>query len=256
MKSTSIFLVSSFALTFVALGSCGDDTSSNPSPGASTGGGAGATTSGGGAGGGAAGTTSNGGNGGSGQGGSGGAAGSAGSAGSGGGGAGGSSGAGGSQDAGTDSGSGGSKADAAAGDGEAGTSAKASANITPLTGGTITGTATFTQSGANVTITVTLANCPQGVHPMHIHAGTGCADADQGVHWDPPRGENIGSGTGEITCMADGTAMLTYTRLGTDPKPWTIGAPTASDVIGHPIIVHGVGAGNMMRHGCGVIMRQ
>jgi Cu/Zn superoxide dismutase len=252
MKSTSILLVSSFALTFVALGSCGDDTSSNPSPGASTGGGAGATTSGGGAGGGAAGSTSNGGNGGSGQGGSGGAAGSAGSAGSGGaGGAGG-----GAQDAGTDSGSGGSKSDAAAADGEAGTSAKASANITPLTGGTITGTATFTQSGANVTLTVTLANCPPGVHPMHIHAGTGCADADQGVHWDPPRGENIGSGTGEITCMADSTATLTYTRLGTDAKPWTIGAPAASDVIGHPLIVHGVGVGNMMRHGCGVIMRQ
>jgi len=49
---------------------------------------------------------------------------------------------------------------------------------------------------------------------------------------------------------------LTYTRLATDPKPWTIGGPTASNVVGHPIIVHGVGAGNMMRHGCGVITLQ
>jgi hypothetical protein len=44
--------------------------------------------------------------------------------------------------------------------------------------------------------------------------------------------------------------------MGTDPKPWTIGGPAASDVIGHPMIVHGVGADNMMRHGCGVIQRQ
>ena len=92
---------------------------------------------------------------------------------------------------------------------------------------------------------------------MHIHAGTGCADmAAQGAHWDPPRGENIGTGTGQITCLANMTATLTYTRLGTDPKPWTIGGPVASNVIGHPIIVHGVGDGNMMRHGCGVIQAQ
>jgi len=127
----------------------------------------------------------------------------------------------------------------------------------PLTGGTITGTATFTASGSDVTVVVALANCPEGIHPMLIHAGTSCAsEQEQGTHWDPPRGENIGSGTGQIMCMADGTAMLTYTRLGTDPKPWTIGGPTASDVIGHPFIVHAVGATATARHGCGVITRQ
>jgi hypothetical protein len=37
---------------------------------------------------------------------------------------------------------------------------------------------------------------------------------------------------------------------------WTIGGAQATNVIGHPIVVHGVGAGNSMRHGCGVITMQ
>ena len=90
---------------------------------------------------------------------------------------------------------------------------------------------------------------------MHIHEGTGCAAADQGMHWDPPRGENIGvGGDGQITCLADMTGSLTYTRVGTNPKPWTIGPPQASNIIGHPIIVHGMTA--TQRHGCGVIVAQ
>jgi Cu/Zn superoxide dismutase len=130
------------------------------------------------------------------------------------------------------------------------------ANIMPFSDGTITGTATFVASGANVTITVALENCPAGVHPLHVHAGTGCGSVqEQGLHWDPPRGENIGP-NGTINCGADMKGMLTYTRLGTDPKPWTIGPPTASDVIGHPIVIHGVGETSMVRHGCGVIRAQ
>jgi Cu/Zn superoxide dismutase len=134
--------------------------------------------------------------------------------------------------------------------------AKAVANIMPFSTGTIRGTATFTQSGSNVTLVVALTNCPQGVHPMHIHQGSSCASVDtQGMHWDSPRGDNIGSGTGQITCLADSTAMLTYTRMGTDPKPWTVGGLAASDVVGHVLVVHGINNTDQ-RHGCGEIMRQ
>jgi hypothetical protein len=88
---------------------------------------------------------------------------------------------------------------------------------------------------------------------MHIHAGTGCGStADQGAHWDPPRGENIGPNGGEITCGADMKGTLTYTRLGTDAKPWTIGGAVATNVIGHPIVVHS-NTDATVRQGCGMI---
>jgi Cu/Zn superoxide dismutase len=135
------------------------------------------------------------------------------------------------------------------------------ATIAALTPGTITGTVTFVANGADVTVTYALENCPAGVHPTHIHAGTGCAStAEQGLHWAPPRGEGIGgTGTGHVTCTADMKGTLTYTRTGGMPATnWTIGPPAGTNIIGHPLIVHGVNTSPTMensdRHGCGVIM--
>jgi hypothetical protein len=93
-----------------------------------------------------------------------------------------------------------------------------------------------------------------GAHPMHIHQGTSCATvADQGMHWDTVRGENIGPNGGEITCGADMKGMLVYTRTNADPATrWTIGDGSRTDVIGHPVVVHGV-MNTDLRHGCGVI---
>jgi Cu/Zn superoxide dismutase len=250
MRYPSIILLSSFTVTVGAIGSCGsDDTTGSPTSSAATGGGGSASTTitGGGAGAtGGSSSTTGGGRGGSAGGGTAGGAGAAGSSG------------GSAQDSGTDTGASDARVDPPRADGEAGpNAARAVANIMPLPGGTITGTATFTSSGADVTIVMALTNCPEGIHPMHIHAGTGCgSDQEQGVHWDPPRGENIGSGTGQITCLADGTATLTYTRLGSDPTPWTIGGAPATNVIGHPLIVHGPGVTATVRHGCGVITLQ
>jgi|GEM_PF-6721454 len=90
------------------------------------------------------------------------------------------------------------------------------------------------------------------MHETHIHAGTGCADANaQGMHWGPARGEGIG-GTGKITCTAAMTGTLTYLRPNTDAAlKWTIGGGAESDILTHPVVIHGLVTAD--RHGCGVI---
>ena len=72
------------------------------------------------------------------------------------------------------------------------------------------------------------------------------------MHWGPARGEDIGPNGGEITCTAAMTGTLTYTRMSNNATTrWTIGDGANSDVVGHPVIVHGLTTND--RHGCGVI---
>jgi len=48
-------------------------------------------------------------------------------------------------------------------------------------------------------------------------------------------------------------APLVYIRTNTDPMTrWTIGGDASTNVIGHPIVVHGA-AGSTNREGCGAI---
>jgi superoxide dismutase, Cu-Zn family len=103
-----------------------------------------------------------------------------------------------------------------------------------------------------VQVTYAIENCPQGEHQTHIHEGTGCAStAQQGMHWGPTRGENIGP-TGMITCDAQMRGALVYTRPSTNATTrWTIGDGATSDILGHPVVVHGLSMND--RHGCGVI---
>jgi Cu/Zn superoxide dismutase len=132
----------------------------------------------------------------------------------------------------------------------------AQATIVATGGGTITGTVTFVNVAGGVQVTYALENCPAGVHPTHIHVGATCGADGQaaGLHWDSPRGDNIGSGTGQITCTADMKGAMTYTRMSGDANTrWTIGAPAASNVIGHTLMIHGVLDTNQ-RHGCGPIV--
>ena len=179
------------------------------------------------------------------------------------GGTGGASGTGGTSGTGGASGTGGSGTDGAASDTPAGDTASdapagamAQATITALTGGTITGTVTFEQIGQDVKMTYALENCPAGVHPTHIHQNGTCGADGQaaGAHWDPPRGENIGSGTGQITCDAQMKGTLVYTRTGDMAATrWTVGGAAATNVVGHTVVIHGVNDTNL-RHGCGTIM--
>ena len=113
----------------------------------------------------------------------------------------------------------------------------------------IEGTVTFTQDGDDVTVVYEIRNCPDGSHETHIHGGTGCRNrGQQGMHWDGARGEGIP----DLECTG-GTGTLTYTRTAGDRNTqWSIGGPAATDVVGHPVVIHGaVNAGD--RIGCGVI---
>jgi hypothetical protein len=127
------------------------------------------------------------------------------------------------------------------------------AAITGFNGGTVTGMATFSKAtGTDVTVTVSLTNCVAGkTYPVHIHAGTSCADAmSQGDHWGPARGEGIPS----VMC-AGTTGTSTLTRPATDLNlAWTIGGDPTTNVVGHAFVVHAPDVPMMPpRIGCGVI---
>ena len=124
------------------------------------------------------------------------------------------------------------------------------ANLTGFMGGTVTGTATFTQAANGVTVVVALQNCPDGAHGVHIHQGTSCESADtQGGHWDMTRGEGIP----DVMCTG-GMGTSTLTRPATDPTlAWNVGGDAATNVIGHAFVVHGDMG---VRIGCGIISMQ
>ncbi|HKP59356.1 MAG TPA: superoxide dismutase family protein [Polyangiales bacterium] len=120
----------------------------------------------------------------------------------------------------------------------------------PISG--VTGMATFTNLGPSVELSIALTGCTSGKnYPFHIHEGTSCTDAmSQGAHWDPPRGEGIP----DIPCSG-GVAATVYMRETSDAKPWTVGDPAASNVIGHVVVVHDPDD-PMKRISCGQIKAQ
>jgi Cu/Zn superoxide dismutase len=131
--------------------------------------------------------------------------------------------------------------------------ASAVATIMPFgDGNMVTGTATFTQTGTDVMLVVSLMNCPDGEHGVHIHEGTSCADATmQGAHWGPTRGEGIPN----VMCTGN-AGMAMVTRAATDAMlAWSVGGDMASDIVGHAFVVHAAtdSADPMVRIGCGVI---
>jgi Cu/Zn superoxide dismutase len=97
------------------------------------------------------------------------------------------------------------------------------------------GTVTFTNLGPSVEISIAITSCQHGKsYPIHIHTGTSCADEmSQGGHWDPPRGEGIPA----IDCV-NAIGMVLTQRDATDAKPWTVGPPAESNVIGHVMVLH------------------
>lgn len=128
------------------------------------------------------------------------------------------------------------------------TSARATAEIQGVNSSPVSGTATFTQTGDEVTLTITLEGCPAGEHSAHLHANKSCDDNAEaaGGHWIPN-----GEGLGSFTCDASGQGTQTITR-STDV--WTVGDDSATDVTQFSIVVHAAAdpdAGG--RIGCGLI---
>jgi Cu/Zn superoxide dismutase len=116
----------------------------------------------------------------------------------------------------------------------------------------ITGTATFTLAGDEVTLVLELEGCPMGPHVSHIHENPDCGNEGNaaGGHW-LPNGELIG----DYSCDADGNARYTLT---VDGGRWTIGTGDEdTDVDGHAFMVHvGSTASPGERVACGVIEQQ
>jgi hypothetical protein len=131
----------------------------------------------------------------------------------------------------------------------------ASSTVTGFMGGSVTGTGMFQQGAPDtaadsVTVTITLDGCfPGKQYPVHIHTGSACTDTTtQGGHWDMTRGEGIPN----ILCSTT-SGSVTYNRAATDPTlKWSVGDGSATDVIGHTIVVHDPD-NSMVRIACGVI---
>jgi hypothetical protein len=77
--------------------------------------------------------------------------------------------------------------------------------------GDVDGTATFTQTGIDVTVVIELTKCPDGDLVITIHDGYACDnESTEGEPWDGSRGE-----IGTVACSGN-SGSLTVTRPGSD----------------------------------------
>ncbi|MDI1477646.1 superoxide dismutase family protein [Polyangium sp. y55x31] len=143
---------------------------------------------------------------------------------------------------------------------------RATAEITPSTGQSVTGTAVFTEENGFVRLTLRLNGLVPGAHAVHIHEMPDCGmDGNNAMgHWNPTNEAHGKWGRppfhrgdiGNVTADAMGKASLT---LRTDL--WTLGDESTTDVVNHAFMVHAdpddftsQPAGNAgARIGCGVI---
>jgi len=123
-------------------------------------------------------------------------------------------------------------------------SQQAIVTIGSASGSNVTGTATFTQSGDTITLTVEIQNASPGLHAVHIHENGDCSAPDgtsAGGHWNPTNvahgkwgeGEFHLGDIGNITVGEDGTGKIELTT-----NLWEMGTGSDLDVVGTGIIVH------------------
>lgn len=147
----------------------------------------------------------------------------------------------------------------------------ATASLVAKSGTNVTGTATFTQSGATVMMRLNVTGASAGMHGVHLHTVGDCSAADATSamgHWDPsmmmhglPTAtvHHLGD-AGNFEVGADGTGTLSFSQT------WSIGTGAADDIVGKAVIVHAnmddgttppppAGPGNSgARQACGVIV--
>ncbi len=150
---------------------------------------------------------------------------------------------------------------------------RAVATINAASGSSVTGTATFTQTGEKkVKLILNIDKAPQGEHAVHLHQNGDCSAPDAtsaGPHWNPtkqPHGNREGDGPHHVgdlpnfTVGADGRG-----RVETEIEGWTVGgSDTTTNVVNRAIIIHAKAddyktqpTGNAGgRIGCGVISLQ
>ena len=121
---------------------------------------------------------------------------------------------------------------------------QAIATIDSASGSSVTGMATFTQNGDQITLTIEIQNASPGIHAVHIHENGDCSSPDgksAGGHWNPTgvahgkwgEGEFHLGDLGNITVGEDGTGGIELTT-----SLWEIGTGSDIDVVGRGIVVH------------------
>ena len=125
------------------------------------------------------------------------------------------------------------------------------ATISEKNGSGLTGTATFTETDGMVHVLIEIRGATSGLHAIHLHTGSSCADA--GPHWHPmgvPAGTPgipivqatldtppIGIGeVGNISVGEDGTGILEFMT-----PFWSLGGDPNTDLLGKLIMVHETG---------------
>lgn len=120
----------------------------------------------------------------------------------------------------------------------------ASASLAPTMGNTATGTVTFTPTGTDIKLTVTIANAPPSTeHGFHLHVNPACGPdgTEAGGHWDPTAMMH-GKWTDSVHHLGDiGNIMTDASGNGSTElvtNVWTIGTGAANDVVNHSAILH------------------
>ena len=128
--------------------------------------------------------------------------------------------------------------------GEAPAGKRAFAKLDARSASAVQGTATFTESGSQVALTLNVTGATPGEHGAHLHAIGDCSAADATSamgHWNPdttmmhglPAATSHHMGDlGNFTVAADGTGQLTFTG------DWSIGTGEPNDILEKAIIVH------------------
>jgi hypothetical protein len=99
----------------------------------------------------------------------------------------------------------------------------------------VEGTATFRTTPTGVDLVVVLNNCRKPyAYRVVLYAGSDCSTIEADSQpWDGTRGVL----STKDYCFAS-PARLYEARTNSDPKPWTIGGPAISNLIGRTIAVH------------------
>jgi hypothetical protein len=98
----------------------------------------------------------------------------------------------------------------------------------------VTATATFRAISGGIDLSIWLQHCRVSYsYPVRIYDTAQCTAIDASSKtWEGDRGE-----LPKIACVGTNGAHVYYSRSGTDSKPWTLGGPPTSDLVGRSIAV-------------------
>lgn len=110
--------------------------------------------------------------------------------------------------------------------------------IDPAMSAPATGDARFTVTTEGVDLALSVMGCVQYLkgYPLRIHDGSSCDDA---AALGEVFGGKRGAGIPGVYCGGTaGNGEFFYSRASTDPLPWTLGGPAASNIIGRLLVLH------------------